>query len=673
MLKKTLPLLLIFLIALVFRTYDLTAVPPGLTHDEANHGREAIGILDGDLRFYFPANYGSEPVYSYTAAGFMLLLGENLLALRLVNVIFGLAAMGVAYVWAARAFDRRMALLALGVTAVTFWPVATSREALRAGMLPFFMALAVWYLWQIVFPNAEPRRRRVIVAAFALSTAITLHIYLAARVAWLVFPIFLIYLALLHRDKFKTSWPSILMGLVVAGLLVAPMFVYLANHPEAQTRLSMLDSTLRGLLAGDFLPVLQNASEALLAFVWPGFGDQFLAYNIPGRPVFDGVTAVFFTIGLLISIWRWKQPNYALLLLWFFIGIVPSLLTGATANTTRNLAALPAVMLLPAVGFTAVADWISGRLETRDWRLVSIQSPISNLQSPTIIAASIWLVFAGFTTARDYFVRWGQSPNVRGAYQVNLVAGLEFLEAEAVAPPLVISTVYPGAAHDPSIALVLSPEVSANARWVDARLGLIFPDGGNGRILIPASTPIHPALAGFVKEVTAVSLRPDDLDPSFALYELNPAPLNQWPAIEPVNFDNALTLHTAHWLAETAQPGAVAELVTVWEVTDPSRIGPLVLPFYTTDAVLFTQVLGNNGQVMTQRDALDAPSWDWQAGDVIIQVHQLAVPEGTAPGSYRAIVGLYDKLSGERRPVVATDGTILDTFADVPPLQIAAP
>jgi 4-amino-4-deoxy-L-arabinose transferase-like glycosyltransferase len=670
--KRTLPLLLIFFIALIFRAYNLTEIPPGLTHDEANHGREAIGILDGDRRFYFPANYGSEPVYSYTAAFSMLLLGENLLALRLVNVLFGLGALGAAYVWAARAFDRGTAIVAAGVTAVTFWPVASSREALRAGMLPFFMVLAVWFFWQLV-TNDEVKGRRSTVIAFAVSIAATLHIYLAARVTWLVFPIFLVYLALLHHDKFKKSWRPVLAGLMLAGLLVIPMFVYLQNHPEAQTRLSMLDGSLQGLREGNIAPVLNNVKEALLAFVWPGYGDQFLAYNIPGRPVFDGVTAVFFIMGLLISLRRWRQPNYAFLLLWFGIGIIPSLLTGATANTTRNLAALPAVLLLPAVGFTAVSRWVFQRLEIRDWRLDAKKSLVSSLQSPMIIIAVTWLIFAGGVTARDYFIRWGESPDVRGAYQHTLVEGLAFLEDDASDLPLVISSVYPGPAHDPSISLVLSPETGARARWVDARYGLLFPGGGNGRILIPASTPIHPALAQFVREVTAVSLRPDDRDPQFGLYELNRSSLDQWNRMEPVNFDNAVSLRAAHWLTISVRPGAVGELVTVWEVVDPERVGPAVLPFYTTDVTLFTQVLDNSGQVMVQRDALEAPSWDWQAGDIIIQIHPLTVPDGTAPGSYRTIVGLYDKLSEVRRPVITADGTILETFADVPPLQVSSP
>ncbi len=134
-----------------------------------------------------------------------------------------------------------------------------------------------------------------------------------------------------------------LVGLLLAGALTAPMFLYLRAHPEMQTRLDMLDGPLQAIAAGNLGPALLNVRDALLAFVWPGFGDGFLAYNIPGRPVLDVVSAVFFVIGLFVCLWRWRRPVYAFLLLWLLIGIVPSLVTGPTANTTRNLAALPAV------------------------------------------------------------------------------------------------------------------------------------------------------------------------------------------------------------------------------------------------------------------------------------------------------------------------------------------
>jgi 4-amino-4-deoxy-L-arabinose transferase-like glycosyltransferase len=203
--RPLLLLALILLLAFALRAWQLTGIPPGLTHDEANHGREALGVLDGVYLFYFPLNYGSEPLYSYTVALSMALFGEGLLALRLVNVIFGVAAIALTYLWASRAFDQRTALLSAALTAVSFWPLATSREALRAGMLPFFTALAVWFFWRIVERNG---RSWVNIVGFGTAVALTLHIYLAARVAWLMFPAFLLYLALLHRPIFQRAWLS---------------------------------------------------------------------------------------------------------------------------------------------------------------------------------------------------------------------------------------------------------------------------------------------------------------------------------------------------------------------------------------------------------------------------------------------------------------------------------
>ncbi|MGD2077089.1 MAG: phospholipid carrier-dependent glycosyltransferase, partial [Chloroflexota bacterium] len=365
MIKKTVPLILILLLAFGLRTYRLTEVPPGLTHDEANHGRDSINILDGVLLFYFPLNYGSEPLYNYTVAGSMALLGENIFALRYVNVIFGLLAIAAIYRWATWAFGRQTALLAAGLMAVSFWPLATSRQALRAGMLPFLMTAGVIFFWQIyqwagkkatTVDVAWGRSHWLALVGFAVCVAATLHTYLAARVLWIVYPLFLFYLALIHRSLFKGIWRQLLAGLLLALVLVIPMFAYVQAHPEADTRLEMLDAPLQSLKSGDILPVFENAGQAFLALIWPGYGDTFLAYNIPGRPVLNLITAVFFLVGLGLALWRWRKPAYAFLLIWIGVGILPSLITGPVANTTRNLGALPALYILPAIGFMGLAQ-----------------------------------------------------------------------------------------------------------------------------------------------------------------------------------------------------------------------------------------------------------------------------------------------------------------------------
>lgn len=132
------------------------------------------------------------------------------------------------------------------------------------------------------------------------------------------------------------------------------------------------------------------------------------------------------------------------------------------------------------------------------------------------------------------------------------------------------------------------------------------------------------------------------------------------------NFNGAIELLGARWLQDGVRPGQTAELLTLWRVLDPARAGPVVPPSFTTDAVLFTHVLDGAGGNLTQRDALDAPSWAWQSGDLIAQVHPMTVPAWAAPGQYTTVVGLYDRGSGARLPVIGGGDT-----AAAPPLLIS--
>lgn len=62
-----LPLLVIFLAA-GMRLWQLTDLPPGLHHDAAFHGLNALQVLNGDLQPYFTGNEGNEPGFVYLLA-----------------------------------------------------------------------------------------------------------------------------------------------------------------------------------------------------------------------------------------------------------------------------------------------------------------------------------------------------------------------------------------------------------------------------------------------------------------------------------------------------------------------------------------------------------------------------------------------------------------------------
>ncbi|HET7089550.1 MAG TPA: hypothetical protein VFL17_12955, partial [Anaerolineae bacterium] len=83
-------LLAILLVAAAFRLVQLGEIPPGLTHDEADHGMDAVAILNGARPIYQTVGYGREPLYDYVVAALMPIFGQNYLALRLTSALAGL-------------------------------------------------------------------------------------------------------------------------------------------------------------------------------------------------------------------------------------------------------------------------------------------------------------------------------------------------------------------------------------------------------------------------------------------------------------------------------------------------------------------------------------------------------------------------------------------------------
>ena len=142
---------LILLAAAALRLVALDGAPPGMTHDEADHGLTALSIRDGARALYFPIGYGREPLYDYATAVVMSATGPTILAPRLTSVYFSLLLIAAVYAWARRAFGAPVALLTAAGLAGGFWPLMTARQALRSSMLPAVFALAVLFFWGGIF------------------------------------------------------------------------------------------------------------------------------------------------------------------------------------------------------------------------------------------------------------------------------------------------------------------------------------------------------------------------------------------------------------------------------------------------------------------------------------------------------------------------------------------
>ena len=133
---ESLPLISITLLAAILRFYALRALPPGLYHDEAYNGLDALTVLNGPRPVFFEANNGREPLFIYLVAIAVSLFGRTAFAIRVVSAMLGTLTVPAAYAAAKELYGRRVALVAAFFTATTFWHVNLSRIGFRAVSLP---------------------------------------------------------------------------------------------------------------------------------------------------------------------------------------------------------------------------------------------------------------------------------------------------------------------------------------------------------------------------------------------------------------------------------------------------------------------------------------------------------------------------------------------------------
>jgi hypothetical protein len=145
------------------------------------------------------------------------------------------------------------------------------------------------------------------------------------------------------------------------------------------------------------------------------------------------------------------------------------------------------------------------------------------------------------------------------------------------------------------------------------------------------------------------AIRQPDGTPLYDVYRVNEGSIPEH-STESVTLDGPLTFLGYQVDANTVHPGNMVELHTFWKVDEiPGR--PLSL---------MAHMLGPDRVPVAVGDGLGLSVDQWQPGDLIIQRHQLSVPEGTAEGEYRLQTGVYWLDTMERWPVHLADGSSSD-------------
>jgi len=652
--REWIALTLVLLVAAGLRLSGLGDVPPGLSHDEVANWLIARDILDGNHAIYFTAAYGHEPLYQYAQAATVALFGNHWLGLRWPSFAFGLLGLAATYALVRYLFGVRVALLTSAWMAVSFWPLFYARVAYRAIQLPFLAALGAHYLMRIILrpPERTARPSGVWsgdVLAAGLLFGLSFYTYMAAR----MLPFILIAVvahAKLVRPHVSVTWSQVLAIFLVAALVAAPLMLWLAAHPEAESRVAEVRQPLDRLLAGDPSLAWQNLIANLKFFTFSG--DPWPRYNLPGRPVFAELGgAALFLAGLGIALWRWRDPRYGFLLVWLVGSLGPSVITSQAPSSIRNSLGLVVAFVFPAVALVELECWAVSRVS-------SLSASVSQLASvlPSVLAV-LALVPGAALTMRDYFVRWPRHEVVRFDYQADLTAVGEQLERLPPDAAITVSGLSVHTMDAPTLELASRRDV-ADVRLCDTRETLLIPSSPSAGswILVPQVVPLDQDLRQQLVDWGAREARGS----SFTSYHLsNDHVLRQArPQLTttatdpggasvqmPVAFGGHLTLLGYRDLDPTPADDSLS-LLTYWQVEDPPP----------GQVKVFAHLLAASGELAAQDDGLASPSKRWRADDIVIQKHVLELPrELSRLDTLSVHVGLYEHSSGDRLSVLAAD------------------
>ncbi len=389
--------LLVAVLGLIFRLKDLAGVPPEMISAQVETYYSVSEIRQGGNYTLFSRNSVPEPLNYYWANLINLFSGQVLKmeTIRLANALAGLIGIGFIFGLGKQIANRWVGLVAAGLAGVSFWLILQERAVIGGGLVFPLMAGA---LLGLVKGLDEQDGR------FFLLSAVAVGLGLMSNKIFLIFPLVVLVVILSWRkgNSFKVSQ---LLGLLGVGLLISvitalPLLRAISLEPMSYfapilARIGEYEVSYSGspvlIFFGNFVKAIGIAN-------WTNQGSW--VDSIANRGAVDGMTAVFFLVGIVILVKRYhKIRNWKLLifLLLYPILLLPSVLALAfpseNPSLTRSLGAAIPVLLLAAYGIVEVLKVITTALRQKSLAAVVIASVL--IFGPVVVSNNN-LVFQQF-------------------------------------------------------------------------------------------------------------------------------------------------------------------------------------------------------------------------------------------------------------------------------------
>ena len=374
---KTILILLVCLGAFL-RFTQLSSNPPSLTWDEVAWGYNAYSLgINGHDEFgkFLPITYLESfgdfkpPLYAYLSIIPVKLFGLTEFATRFASAFFGILTLVVTFFLTRRIFSANkkrdvIALLSVGILAISPWHIMLSRAAFEANVASFFIVLGIF-----LFLEALVSKKKLLVVSF-ISFTLSMYAFNTARI---VVPILVLILFLFNWKYllYKIRKETII-AVLVSGLLFLPLFSFLLT-PQARLRFNEVNIFSDASVIERTNQEIANDNNSLLSKVihnrrftygveyvkhyLDNLSPSFLFIKGDGNPKFSTQDVgqlylwelPFLIFGGLI-LFRKREGFWYVLPLWLVIGIIPAGSARETPHALRIEAVIPTLQILVAYG-----------------------------------------------------------------------------------------------------------------------------------------------------------------------------------------------------------------------------------------------------------------------------------------------------------------------------------
>jgi 4-amino-4-deoxy-L-arabinose transferase-like glycosyltransferase len=377
-LKQNYLLILILLLAICFRFYQIQTFPNGLFPDEAANGLDINSIFKGDIQPFYERGNGREALFFYMLAASVSIFGRGPWQHHIVTGVVGVSEILATYFLTKRLFGKNVALLASFFMACSSYAVMLNRNGFRANTIPLFTTLTFLFLVKFFqTPEFQTRSRAISAFLAGISFGLGFYTYISYRmmIPLLVGMGFLLWFANRSHTREiikKYSKPKIIFA---AGFLIAFSWIgiYFIQHPGAFVgRAGQVSIFNKDYNHGDIIGLFVKVTkETLLSFFT--HGDLNWRHNVSGYPFLSFFISPFFLVSLVIftfawikflyDIWRQRlneQTTYmALVAVWFWFMIVPEITTAeGIPHGLRLIGIIPPIFILAAWSVNKFWVWL---------------------------------------------------------------------------------------------------------------------------------------------------------------------------------------------------------------------------------------------------------------------------------------------------------------------------